>query len=159
MFFWFNRNKTNKSVTFDQEVADQCLLEVVETELSKQQHRNFSALCKEALWQFLCVPESLKPNPRKEAMEQQATEVQRQLAEFERRLFNKESSRLEAIERQMHLLTQQISQLSAIVNQQQYLEPHQQPPQLEPEAQTLTPNATPDADPLLNRLSPLLEDF
>lgn len=159
MFFWFNKNKKNKSVTFDQEVADQCLLDVVETELSKQAHKNFSELCKQALWQFLCVPESLKPNPRKEVIEQQVTEVQRQLAEFEKRLFNKESSRLEVIERQLHLLTQQISQLSVIVNQRQYLEPHQQPLQLESEAQALTPDTTQDADPLLNRLSPLLEDF
>ncbi|NEO30916.1 MAG: plasmid segregation centromere-binding protein ParR [Symploca sp. SIO3C6] len=159
MFFGLNKNKNKKSVIFDQEVADQCLLEVVETELSKQAHKSFSELCKEALWQFLCVPEALKPNPRKEAIEQQATEVQRQLAELERRLFNKESSRLEAIERQLHLLTQQISQLSVIVNQQQYLEPHQQPPQLESELQTLIPDTTQDADPLLNRLSPLLEDF
>ena len=77
-------NKTNKSVTFNQEVADQTLLTVIETELAKQPHKTFSDLCKEALWQFLCVPESLRPSPKIGEMEQQIADLQ-QFAEFEKR--------------------------------------------------------------------------
>jgi hypothetical protein len=56
-------NKTNRSVTFNLEVADQTLLAVIETELAKQPHKTFSDLCKEALWQFLYISESVRPSP------------------------------------------------------------------------------------------------
>lgn len=46
--------KTNKSVTFTQEEADQTLLEAIEQELANEQYKTFSDLCKQALKQFFC---------------------------------------------------------------------------------------------------------
>lgn len=157
MFFW--SNKTKKSVTFNQGVADRCLLEVVKTELVRQPHKNFSNLCKEALWQFLCIPEAVRPNSGAEGTEQQVTELQRQLAEFEQRLLTKESLRLEAIERQLNQLTQQMTQLAMVVNQQLQFEPSSSYPPVESDSETVTPATYQEADPLLSRLSPFLEDF
>lgn len=159
MFPW--SKKISKSVTFSQELADQSLLAVVETELVKQPHKSFSDLCKEALWQSLCVAESVRPTPKTAQIEQQVAELQRQVADFEQRFFARESSRLEAIERQLNQLTQQLAQLAIIVNQQPNPKP---PPQLEsaplesdPEA--VTPSTPQEVDPLLSRLSQFLDDF
>lgn len=184
MFPW--SKKITKPVTFNSEVADDTLLAVVETELMKQPHKTFSDLCKEALWQFLCVPESVRPTPKAGQMEQPVAELKRQLAEFEQRflrqessrwdaiepklnqLFARESSRLDAIERQLNQLSGQLAQLSLIVNQQtKYDPPRQLVPEpshhleqkgKEAEVATPTPPAEID-DPLLNRLSAFLDDF
>lgn len=114
MFPW--SKKITKPVTFNSEVADETLLAVVETELMKQPHKTFSDLCKEALWQFLCVPESVRPTtPKAGQMEQPVAELKRQLAEFEQRFMARESSRLEAIEPQLNqLLKRESSRLEAI---------------------------------------------
>jgi uncharacterized membrane protein YccC len=159
MFPW--SKKISKSVTFSQELADQSLLAVVETELVKQPHKSFSDLCKEALWQSLCVAESVRPTPRTAQIEQQVAELQRQVADFEQRFFARESSRLEAIERQLNQLTQQLAQLAIIVNQQPNPKP---PPQLESaqsesEPEAVTPSTPQEVDPLLSRLSQFLDDF
>lgn len=160
MFPWSKNIK--KSVTFDRDVADESLLAVVEAELAKQPHKSFSDLCKEALWQSLCVPESVRPKPTTTAVDNQSIDVQRQLADFEQRFFAKESSRLEAMERQLNQLSTQLAQLTATVAQQGNSEP---PPQLksEPETETETETAAPPApqeiDPALSRLSSLLDDF
>jgi hypothetical protein len=77
MFPW--SKKISKSVRFSQELADQSLLAVVETELVKQPHKSFSDLCKEALWQSLCISESVRPSPRTVKLEQQVAELQGQL--------------------------------------------------------------------------------
>ncbi len=61
MFQW--SKKVVKSVTFNPGVADESLLAVVESHLEQQPDKTFSDLCKEALWQSLCVPESVKPSP------------------------------------------------------------------------------------------------
>jgi uncharacterized membrane protein YccC len=159
MFPW--SKKISKSVTFSQELADQSLLAVVETELMKQPHKSFSDLCKEALWQSLCVAESVRPTPRTAQIEQQVAELQRQVADFEQRFFARESSRLEAIECQLNQLTQQLAQLAIIVNQQPNPNP---PPQLESaplesEPEAVTPSTPQEVDPLLSRLSQFLDDF
>ena len=114
MFPW--SKKITKPVTFNSEVADETLLAVVETELMKQPHKTFSDLCKEALWQFLCVPESVRPTtPKAGQMEQPVAELKRQLAEFEQRFLRQESGRWEAIEPQLNqLLKRESSRLEAI---------------------------------------------
>lgn len=178
MFPW--SKKITKPVTFNSEVADETLLAVVETELMKQPHKTFSDLCKEALWQFLCVPESVRPTtPRTGQMEQPVAELKRQWAEFEQRflaressrleaiepklnqLLNRESSRLDAIERQLNQLSGQLAQLSQLVNQPSKSESSRPfiPEVKQPE--TVTPTAPPTEidDPLLNRLSAFLDDF
>jgi uncharacterized membrane protein YccC len=154
MFPW-SKNIT-KSVTFNQDLADQSLLEVVESELDKQPHMTFSALCKEALWQSLCISESVRPSPTTVKLEQQVAELQGQFADLEQRFFAKESSRLEAIERQLNQLTQQLAQLALMVNQQPNAV---SPPELESAAEALSPTTPQEVDPLLSRLSPLLDDF
>jgi septal ring factor EnvC (AmiA/AmiB activator) len=116
MFPW--SKKTVKSVTFKQEVADESLLAVVEAELMRQPYKTFSDLCKEALWQFLCVPEAVRPSPKTPQSEQHSPDVQRQLADFEQRFFAKESSRLEALEGQLNQLSQQSQQHTPDVQRQ-----------------------------------------
>lgn len=170
MFLW--SKKTKKSVTFHPEVADESLLAVVETELVKQPHKTFSDLCKEALWQFLCVPESVRPTPtptqQQMQMEQLLAALQHQLADFEQRFFAKESQRLDVMEHQLNQLSQQLAQLSLIVNQQPKPEPlvtpspkPEPPRQFAPKAEAESPPTPPPEidDPLLNRLSAFLDDF
>ncbi len=89
-------NKTSKSVTFSQEVADQTLLAAVETELAKQPHKTFSDLCKEALWQFLYIPDSTPSPGMFPDSQSQIAELQRQLAMMQQRLVAQESAPLNA---------------------------------------------------------------
>lgn len=154
MFPWSDKSK--KLVTFNQDIADQSLLEVVETELMKQPGKTFSDLCKEALWQFLCVPQAVRPTARMTHTPDQATDLQAQLAEFEQRFFARESTRLDAIERQLHQLSQQLAQLAITTNQQLNSAPA---PQLDSQEETMASVTLQSDDPLLNRLSPLLDDF
>jgi hypothetical protein len=157
MFLW--SKKSQKSVTFNQEVADQSLLEVVEAELMKHPQKTFSDLCKDALWQFLCVPESVRPTRRMANSQEPTPELQRQLAEFENRFLAMESKRLDAIERQLNQLSQQVAQLAFTVNNLPKSSPAPSP-QLESQAEAVTPTTPPqEVDPLLNRLSQVLDDF
>ena len=91
MFQW--SKKVVKSVTFNPGVADESLLALVESHLEKQPDKTFSDLCKEALWQSLCVPESVKPASKMtachESVEQKIDELQRQVADLEERFFAK----------------------------------------------------------------------
>lgn len=178
MFPW--SKKIRKSLEFNRGLADLSLLEVVESELEKQPHKTFSDLCKEALWQYLCVPESVRPSFKTGSLEQEVAELQRQFADLEQRFFAKESNRLDAFERQLNQLTQQLAQLALVVNQQ----PTPRPPtqltpvssaqltpvpsaqltpvssaQLEPTAEAMTPTPPQEVDPLLSRLSQVLDDF
>jgi uncharacterized protein YceH (UPF0502 family) len=161
MFQW--SKKVVKSVTFEPGVADESLLALVESHLEKQPDKTFSDLCKEALWQSLCVPESVKPNQIaavKSGAEQRIAELESQLANLEERFFAKESHRLEAMERQIMQLSQQVAQLAITVNQQPMIQPvSYAAPTLEVVHSNLTPNPPVDVDPLISRLSQYLEDF
>lgn len=90
------QRKTNKTVIFNQEVPDQTLLEVIETELARNPHKTFSDLCKEALWQFLCVPQSVRPNSNPQEIEQQLASIQRHLADLDKRVSGKNPGRWDA---------------------------------------------------------------
>lgn len=163
MFHW--SKKQVKSVTFNQEVADETLLAVVDSVLEKQPDKTFSDLCKEALWQSLCVPDSVRPGFKTAEMEQQMSELQRQLAGIEQRFFAKEANRLETVERQLGQLTQQVAQLALLVNSRSHSEPPQafSSPVLESQAPVAAPSSPPtppqEVDPLLSRLTPFLDDF
>lgn len=148
--------KIRKSVTFNREVADQSLLDVVEIELMRQPHKSFSDLCKEALWQSLRVPEPTRPTPKRAQIEQHFAELQQQIADFEQRFLTRESNRLEGMERQLNQLCVQLTQLTIALNQQPSFQP---PPQLESEAELETPIPPQEVDPLLSRLSQFLDDF
>jgi hypothetical protein len=159
MFQW--SKKVVKSVTFNPELADESLLAQVESYLEKQPDKTFSDLCKEALWQSLCVPESVQPAPQTAAatpIEQQMGELQRQVAGLEERFFAKGSNRLEAMEHHLLQLSQQVAQLALIVNDRSFI---QSPNQLEVVKNTSYTVATPaqEVDPVISRLSQFLDDF
>jgi hypothetical protein len=171
MFQW--SKKVVKSVTFNPEVADESLLSLVESHLEPQPEKTFSDLCKEALWQFLCVPESVKPGSNTAATEsvgQKIDELQRQVADLEERFFAKESNRLEAMERHIVQLTQQMAHLAILVTERPII--NHQPPispapapvaSAVPAMEMVNTNrvATPaeDVDPVISRLSQFLDDF
>ena len=159
MFQW--SKKVVKSVTFNPELADESLLAQVESYLDKQPDKTFSDLCKEALWQSLCVPEPVKPAPPTAAttpIEQQIGELQRQVAGLEERFLAKGSNRLEAMEHHLLQLSQQVAQLALIVNERSFI---QSPTQLEVVNNTSYSVATPpqEVDPVISRLSQFLDDF
>ncbi|MEH2404969.1 plasmid segregation centromere-binding protein ParR [Nostoc sp.] len=158
MFQW--SKKVVKSVTFNPELADESLLAQVESYLEKQPDKTFSDLCKEALWQSLCVP-AVQPAPQTAAttpIEQQVGELQRQVAGLEERFFAKGSNRLEAMEHHLLQLSQQVAQLALIVNDRSFIP---SPSQLEVVNNTSYTVATPpqEVDPVISRLSQFLDDF
>ena len=155
MFQW--SKKVVKSVTFNPEIADESLLAQVENSLETQPDKTFSDLCKEALWKFLCVPETVQLASKTAnitMVEQRIGEIQNQMVGFEERLFARESHRLEAIESQMLQLTQQVAKLAIILNQQPltYIPPDsvvQAIPEPEPQ----------EIDPIIDRIGQFLDDF
>ncbi len=162
MFQW--SKKVVKSVTFNPGVADESLLALVESHLEKQADKTFSDLCKEALWQSLCVPESVKPAPKTAPtgpVEQQIGELQRQMADLEERFFAKESNRLEAMERHILQLNQQVAQLAIMLNDRSFVQsPSTSASVVEVVNTTYTPPASPqEVDPVISRLSQYLDDF
>ncbi|MFB2768104.1 plasmid segregation centromere-binding protein ParR [Pelatocladus sp. BLCC-F211] len=169
MFQW--SKKVVKSVTFNPGVADESLLALIESQLEKDPNKTFSDLCKEALWQALCVPESVRPSPPStpqpvstKGVEPQIAELQRQLADLEERFFAKESHRLEMMERHLTQLSQQVAQLAIMVNQTQAIQsPLPSTPVPEVVNHTVTTSYTvpppQDVDPVISRLSQYLDDF
>ncbi|WP_017653646.1 hypothetical protein [Fortiea contorta] len=161
MFQW--SKKVVKPVTFNPGVADESLLALVESYLEKQPDKTFSDLCKEALWQSLCVPESVKPGPKTVAtgsVEQQIDVLQRQIADLEERFFAKESHRLEAMERHMLQLSQQVAQLAIMLNDRSFVPPSNTSTSVEVLNTTYVPPAHPqEVDPVISRLSQYLDDF
>ncbi|UKO97340.1 plasmid segregation centromere-binding protein ParR [Nostoc sp. UHCC 0870] len=166
MFQW--SKKVVKSVTFNPEVADESLLAVVENYLEKQPEKTFSDLCKEALWQTLCVPESVKPGLKTAeiaSVEQKIDDLQRQVAGLEERFFAKESHRLEALESQIMQLTQQMAHLAIMVTERPVIYSSPPPaPTPAPAADVVNTTTYPveppeEVDPVISRLSQFLDDF
>ncbi|MDZ8056165.1 MAG: plasmid segregation centromere-binding protein ParR [Aulosira sp. ZfuVER01] len=164
MFQW--SKKVVKSVTFNPGVADESLLALVESYLEKQVDKTFSDLCKEALWQSLCVPESVKPGPQTastEAVEQQIGKLQNQLADLEERFFAKESHRLESMEHQILQLTQQVAHLAIMVAERPVVIQSSTPATSVAEVVHNTTYSAPpppqEVDPVISRLSQFLDDF
>jgi hypothetical protein len=162
MFQW--SKKVVKSVTFNPEIADESLLAQVESYLEAQPEKTFSDLCKQALWQALCVPESVRPSPNTvtSPTEHQISELQRQIADLEERFFAKESNRLQTMESQILQLTQQVAQLAIMVSQGSSNQDSTSPlPTVEVVNNTVsTPDPAPqEVDPVISRLSQFLDDF
>ena len=179
--FQFNRRHwLNKSVQFNREVADQTLLDMIQGELLKHPHKTFSDLCKEALWQYLCVPKSVQPQHSSGKAEEQIIQLQTQLADFEQRLsvnqFNHwaaiesklnqlsnlpESSQLGRLEQQLNYMSMQLEELSMSVHPQPLNAaiPRDSQPYIEEIAEELPSPPAEELDPALSRLSSLLEDF
>ncbi|MFM7363795.1 MAG: plasmid segregation centromere-binding protein ParR [Cuspidothrix sp.] len=155
MFQW--SKKVVKSVTFNPDIADESLLSQVENYLETQPDKTFSDLCKEALWKFLCVPESVQPAAKtanSTTIEQKIGEMQHQMTDFEERLFSRESHRLEAMETQICQLTQQVAKLTTILSQQPGTHI---PPDSVNVAQAI--GETEEVDPVISRISQFLDDF
>ncbi|MDB9451713.1 plasmid segregation centromere-binding protein ParR [Dolichospermum circinale] len=153
MFQW--SKKVVKSVTFNPEIADESLLAQVENYLETQPDKTFSDLCKEALWNFLCVPEPVQLASKianLTTVEQKIGEIQNQIAGFEERFFAKESHRLESMESQMLQLTQQVAKLTIIMNQ----EPLTCIPS---DSVSVAPAIPQEVDPVINRIGQFLDDF
>lgn len=166
MFQW--SKKVVKSVAFNPGVADESLLALVESYLDKDPDKTFSDLCKEALWQSLGVPESVRPNPTTTAtlgFDHKISELQNRLADLEERFFAKESHRLEIIERQLMQLSQQVAQIAIMVNHGPIVPSPtpSKPPVLEVVSSSSTPTNTTvphqEVDPVISRLSQFLDDF
>jgi hypothetical protein len=156
--------KVVKSVTFNPEIGDESLLAQVESYLEAQPEKTFSDLCKEALWQALCVPDSVRPSPNTAApqMEQKLGELQRQIAGLEERFFAKESNRLQVMESQIFQLSQQVAQLAIMVNQAASIQPATSSvPTVEVVNEPApAPDPIPqEVDPVISRLSSLVDDF
>ncbi|PLZ15753.1 plasmid segregation centromere-binding protein ParR [Fischerella thermalis WC246] len=152
-------------------MADESLLALIESQLEKDPNKTFSDLCKEALWQALCVPESVRPSPPPtpqpvptQGVELQISELQRQLADLEERFFAKESNRLEMMERHLTQLSQQVAQLAIMVHQTPAIQsptPSTAVSEVVNHTVTTTYTATPPqgVDPVISRLSQYLDDF
>lgn len=183
MFQW--SKKVVKSVTFNPGVADESLLALVESHLEKDPDKSFSDLCKEALWQALCVPESVRPNQRPtQALpssspsqiptppplpsstggdEPQIADLHRQITDLEGRYYSREANRLDAVETQLIQLSQQVAQLAIMVTQGVTVQvaPTQSLPT---GGEVYKPSNTPppapvEVDPVISRLSLLVDDF
>ncbi|WP_414529413.1 plasmid segregation centromere-binding protein ParR [Nodularia chucula] len=164
MFQW--SKKVVKSVTFNPEVADESLLAVVENYLEQLPEKTFSDICKEALWQSLCVPEAVKPSPKTVAtdsvetkVETKINELQRQLADLEERFLTKESHRLESIEGHILQLTQQIANLATMVSEQPVIQSSTPSAPVSEVANTYAEEPPEEVDPVISRLSQFLDDF
>ncbi|MBV6625421.1 MAG: plasmid segregation centromere-binding protein ParR [Rivularia sp. (in: Bacteria)] len=173
MFQW--SKKVVKSVTFNPGVADESLLDVVERHLEKEPDKTFSDLCKEALWQALCVPESVRPDPQPTAtpipkpkppsdVGEYIADLERKIADLEERFFTRESNRLATMEQHLTQLSQQVAQLAMMVNQGSVVQPLSQSAAPEVLSNTSvsayeinTPHE--EEDPLISRLSELVDDF
>ena len=170
MFQW--SKKVVKSVTFNPGVADESLLDVVERHLEKEPDKTFSDLCKEALWQALCVPESVRPAPiptttatpkPPSGVEEHIADLERKFADLEERFLNRESNRLVTMEQHLTQLSQQVAQLAMMVNQGLVVQPSTQSAGsevLNAPVPTYEVNTPPEEeDPLISRLSELVDDF
>jgi len=184
---WANRKQT-QSVTFTEDPADQTLLDAIETELSQAKYQTFSNLCKQALWQFLLIspPEPSTPPPANFAsnpppvlpnlqrVEDRLFEIQNQLTDLQKKVqVEDRTPQTERLDGQFHQLTQQLNQLQTSLNQKLTeiaisLEAVQSQPlpvvmtesKLPPvEPEPVSTQAMEEADPLLQRLGSLLDDF
>ncbi|MDB9447640.1 plasmid segregation centromere-binding protein ParR [Anabaena sp. CS-542/02] len=159
MFQW--PKKVVKSVTFNPSVADESLLAVVEDCLEKLPDKTFSDICKQALWQSLCIPETVKPSPKTvatDSLEKKIDELQRQVADLEERFFPKQSHRLETIECHILQLTQQMAYVVNMLSEGSMIESASTPDI--PVSYTTDEHQPPEeVDPVLQRLSQFLDDF
>ena len=175
MFQWSSK-KVVKSVTFNPGVADESLLDVVERHLEKEPDKTFSDLCKEALWQALCVPESVRPDPQPTSaapkpkpkppseVGEYVADLERKIADLEERFFTRESNRLATMEQHLTQLSQQVAQLAMMVNQGSVVQPANQSVSSEvfnnASVQNYEINTShEEEDPLISRLSELVDDF
>lgn len=165
----WGKNKTTFAVTFTEEPADSALRTAVERELDQTKYQTFSNLCKQALWQFLSVSETTPLDPPDllaPKLEQQLSELQLNLAQFEQRLSSQQSKGLGELESLLLQLTKQMDNLSNLVNQREIspVVATQSDPVTKPEGTTELPanvssQPSEEVDPILSRLGKLMDTF
>ncbi len=141
--------KSSKSVTFDLE-TEQELLTSIEEFLSESSFSSFSDLCKHVVQQYMQQAEASPENghvPGSDATDLETLgELKRQIAALEERLQSlaPEADRLNQLESDLVQLASRVDALAAGSGQATPSQPAPQPK---------------EADPVLARLGPLLEDF
>ncbi|HEY9749607.1 MAG TPA: hypothetical protein V6C63_13065 [Allocoleopsis sp.] len=105
--------KTNKSVTFSPETADQTLLEAIEQALSEEQYSSFSDLCKQALQQTLLEAEASQPHANPFDLGTLLAPIQQQIHQLEAQLLANQSQQFEQLQTQVSQVAQQLEELSA----------------------------------------------
>ncbi|MFQ4135813.1 plasmid segregation centromere-binding protein ParR [Nodosilinea sp. PGN35] len=144
--------QTRKPVLFRRNEPDQSLLAAVKAELARQPGLTFSSLCKEALHQLLLSNHPYSGQPLSPT-DRRIESLEAQLLSVEQRFFAQEKNRLERVEAQLAQLALQVASLAG---------PGAVPPMssLPPEAlsEANAIEAVPE-DPILSRLSGLIDDF
>lgn len=165
-----SKDKLSRVVKFAPVEADQVLWQAVEKTLSEQSQSSFSELCKQALYQYLVAQSATVAVPAAEvstlqrqvvALQKQIRALQLQVAKLEGAIGMQQTLSLSAIEKQLHLLeqrmTQQTDQLTDRLSQ---LESQAEGTSPAPAVSEPVGSVEPvELDPLLSRLVPLLEDF
>jgi TolA-binding protein len=140
-------------VNFSKNIGDRTLLAQIEETLAQHQAIDFSDLCKEALQQLLAPdsPAVVTPVISSAAVSQvdisQIAQLQQQVAALEAKMVNLPGmKRLESLESLVTALERKVEKLGSGVKEIDRSTP-------KPPSEAL------ESDPLLNRLSNLLEDF
>lgn len=140
------------AVHFSKNIGDRTLLAQIEETLAQHQAIDFSDLCKEALQQLLApdAPAVVPPivsSAASPADLSQIAQLQQQVAALEAKIANLPGmKRLESLESLVTSLERKVENLGSGVRESERSTP-------KPPMETL------ESDPLLNRLSNLLEDF
>ncbi len=139
-------------VNFSKNIGDRTLLAQIEETLAQHQAIDFSDLCKEALQQLLApdAPAVVPPVISSAASQtdlSQIAQLQQQVAALEAKMANLPGmKRLESLESLVTALERKVENLGSGVRESERSIP-------KPSSEAL------ELDPLLNRLSNLLEDF
>ncbi|MEM8602718.1 MAG: hypothetical protein AAGF24_02635 [Cyanobacteria bacterium P01_H01_bin.121] len=140
-----NAKRSNRTVTFTQ--TDQALVTAIDELLAAEAPRysSFSELAKQALRQFLLTSEPQQALTLFVQLQKQVVALELKLASLETEQLNAVQQRLTGLEGNLQDVQEQLLNLPATTAETNH--------------NHTEPEATPPADPLLNRLSNLLEDF
>ena len=114
---WAKNNK-NYSVSFNEDAADQQLLNAIEKELNGHKYQTFSNVCKQALWQFLSLSDSAQSLQSFQRLEQRVIEISKQLEEVRQAVSTDKTqlNKQQELENQLSKLSNLLTQLQVNVN-------------------------------------------
>lgn len=150
--------QTKKPVIFRRNELDQYLLAAIKTELANQPGLSFSSLCKEALHEFLQAKHSELSQPSSPST-QRLERLEAQLLSVEQRYSSQETNRLERLEAQVQQLAFQMVHLSGSRSAAAPVPPQPVPESIAYEAGHDEAVENVPEDPVLSRLSGLIDDF
>jgi hypothetical protein len=150
--------QTKKPVIFRRNELDQYLLAAVKAELAHQPGLSFSSLCKEALHEFLQAKHSELGQPSSSSS-QRIERLEAQLLSVEQRCLSQEKNRLERLEAQVQQLAFQMVHLGGSRSAAAPVPPQPMPESIAyDEGHEAAVENVPE-DPVLSRLSGLIDDF